>query len=169
MIRVFSMVLIVVVIRIIFCIIEKNNGKEIIKNLGKEHITLQLSRIYLWVGVWDILVCSTFILLMILFPNDTAAIWVFILFILFILLGACIIWGAQIWKVDVFTEEDYFLYRTLPYTTYKILYSDCVNYKWRNNTLILRTKRKKFYIDTYATNFKFLLSMLTKHKVAEIK
>lgn len=169
-IRILSTILIIVVIRIIIYMIQKNNEKEAEKNSGKEHITLRLPRVYLWAGVFGILVFSTLLILMVLFPNDTASLWVYVVFIFFILLGVFIVLGAQFWKIDVFTKEDYFLYRNWNCRTYKILYSDCISYKFgKSNTLILHTKKKKIYIDLFTTNLETILSMLTEHKVKENK
>lgn len=103
------------------------------------------------------------------FPNDTAAVWTWMLFALFALIGVAIVLETQVWRMEIFRSENYFLCRILPYKTYKILYSDCVSYRYRANTLVLRTKERTFRIDTHATNFEFLLAMLTQYKIMEFE
>lgn len=170
------LLVILVAIRIkLFFFISKISYQRAEKDLSAEHITIRLHPIYLWAGSMNILFFIIGIFVTILFLDGTAAIWGLMVSVLFLILGLYMILKRQIWKIEIFRNEDYFLYRTFPYKTYRILYTDCVNYEfradtlWFGTTLILRTKRKKFYIDTCATNFEFLLSTLTKHKVTEIK
>lgn len=167
-IRVMIPVLLPIVLGFLLSNINKSNNKEIIKNLQQEHIVVRLPRMYLWVGCLDILIFGTFIFLMILFPNETAAIWVWVGFSLFVFVGIIIVAKTLIWKIDVFRSENYFLCRTLFCKTYKILYHNCVSYSLRENTLVLNTRERKFRIDTHAMNLEFLLLMLTQYEIPQI-
>lgn len=170
------LLVIVTAIRIkLFFFISKISYQRAEKDLSAEHITIRLHPIYLWSGSINILFFIICIFVTILFLDGTAAIWGLLVSILFLLLGIYMVLKRQVWKIEIFRNEDYFLYRTFPYKTYRILYTDCVNYESRadillfGTTLILRTKGKKLRVKDCAINFEFLLSMLKKHKVAEIK
>lgn len=149
--------------------IDKSNSKEIMKSLTEEHIVIRLPKAYLWVGCLVTSFFVTCIFLMSWFPNETVTTWVWILFVLFAFAGIAIVLETQIWKIDIFRSENYFLCRTFPCKTYRTLYSDCVSYRFGANTLVLKTKERTFHIDIHTTNFEFLLAMLTLHKIMEIK
>lgn len=148
---------------------DRSNRKETIKNITREHIVIRLPKAYLWIGCLDISFFITCLFLMTWFPNDTTTAWVWMVFLLFVLIGAAIVFKTQIWKIDIFRSENYFLYRGWLFRTYRILFSDCVKYRFGANTLILETKERTFHIDTHATNFEFLLAILVQHKVMQIK
>lgn len=169
LIRIIIPALIPIILGILLSNIDKSNSKEILKNLTKEHLVIRLPKAYLWVGCLDISFFVTCIFLMTWFPNETAPVWVWILFVLFVFIGIAIVLETQIWKIEIFRNENYFLYRTLPCKMYRTLYSDCVSYRFEANTLVLRTKERTFHIDTHTTNFEFLLAMLTQHKIIEKK
>ena len=166
-IRIIIAALISIAVSLLFLYIDKNNQKQIIKNIGKDHITVRLPNAYLWLGCLDVLLFAYFTLMMVLFPNDTAATWVFILFSFFITIGVFIIMAALIWKIDVFKSKDYFLYRTIFFRNYTIYYSDCICYEFKGKGICLKTSFKTFQIDGNATNFEFILAMLVKNKVKE--
>lgn len=168
-IRIIIPLLISIILGFIQTSIEKHNSKEIIKNLTKEHIFIRLPNAYIWIGYLDISFFSICLFLMNYFPNDSSAIWVEVLFCLFILLGFVMIIVTKAWKIEIFRHKNYFLYQTVFFKTYTIKYNECIDYKWNENYLLLKTDKKKFYIDAKASNFEFLLSMLTQYKVKEIK
>ena len=53
MIRIIIPALIPFVLGILLSNIEKNNGKELLNNLQKEHIVLHLPKAYIWIGARD--------------------------------------------------------------------------------------------------------------------
>ena len=153
-------------IRLLFANIEKHNNNELIKNLSKEHIIILLPKAYMWVGFIGVLVFSSFMILMSLDKNnDTATTWVWILFCSFDLLGVSIMVATKTWRIEIFRTKDYFLYRTVFFRTYKILYTECISYKFDMFSMILKTDKKTFHIDGRSRNFEFLLSMLSTHGV----
>jgi len=160
-------ILIGVAIYIIISVIDKQNTKELLENLGKEHIILHLPKVYRWIGFLDVLVFSAFLFYMISFPNGTGALWVGILFGLAILFGLFLVISSITWRIEIFRSKDYFIYRTCFCRTYKIHYNECKYYKLTENELVLKTDKKKFRIDTHAINFEFLHAMLTQNKVKE--
>ena len=123
LIRITIPALIPLLLGILLSSIDRRNSKEIIENLTKEHIVIRLPKAYLWVGCLDISFFVTCIFLMAWYPNETASAWVYVLFVLFALLGIVIVLETQIWKIDIFRSENYFLCRTLPFKKYMIRYS----------------------------------------------
>jgi len=156
------------VVNTLYTNISKTNDNEVLLNLKNEHVTIHLPKLYKWVGLVCSIFSATLFLLMMLFPNDTAAIWVGIEFWIFILLGLYMFVTSFIWKINIFKEKDYFLYTNSFGIKYEIHYSDILFYKDGYNTLRIKTNKKMFFIDNKATNFEFLLAMLKKHKVKEV-
>lgn len=149
--------------------IAKDNGKEIIKNLEKEHVVIHLPKAYMWVGFLDVFTFGTFMIFMANDQSGTAVTWVWILFCFFVLLGVFIIAETKIWKIEIFRHKDYFIYRTAFCRVHKIQYAECASYEFKTNNLVLKTGKRTFYVDNKATNFEFLMAMLSQHKVKEIK
>lgn len=146
--------------------IDKRNSDEIIKNLSKEHIIIRLPKAYLWVGCVEMSFTLMCLILMVLFQHDPLFELVWIALFLF---GAIIVELSMVWQIHVFRHEDYFIYRTIFGRNHRVRYEECVSYKFGTNNLILEIYNKKIYIDSKATNFEFLLAMLTQYKVKEIK
>lgn len=146
----------------------KDNSNELVKNLKEEHIIIHLPNFYKWIG----LSCSIFFLLlfvlMIIFPNDTAEIWVAVLFGIFILLGLSIIWATYFWEIHIYRNDEYFIYITSFGNKHKIYYFDIINYKNGENYIKLKTNHKLFFVDNKSANIEFLLAMLKKNNVKEI-
>lgn len=165
MIRIIIPALIAIALGILSSNIDKSNSKELVNNLTKEHIIIRKPNAYMWIGCLDILFFSTCLVLMTCFLNGTATLWVWVLFCLFTLLGVAIVLVTLIWKVEVFRHEDYFLLRSITLRTRKIQYCECISFKLGIDSLILKTSKGTFHIDCNATNFAFLLAMLTMHKV----
>lgn len=168
-IRIIIPALIPIVLGILLSYIDKSNDKAMIKNSTKEHIIIRLPKAYMWVGCLDISFFSTCLVLMACFPNDTATLWVWMLFCLFVLFGVAILSVTMIWKIEIFRQETYFLLRTYTFRTRKIQYCDCMSFKLGANSLVLKTCKKTFHIDYKAINFEFLLAMLIQNKVKEIQ
>lgn len=152
-----------IILGMLLSYIFKRNREEIIKNLKEEHIVIHLPKAYIWVGGIDIAFCF----LIVCFPNDTVSTWVMLGFLGFMLLGFIIVVVNLLWKIHIFRSEEYFIYRTAFGRTYKIQYEDCEYYTNGTNILYLKTHKKGFFVDNKASNFEFLLAMLTKHKVKE--
>lgn len=150
--------------------INKDNGKEILNNLQKNDIKIHLPKMYVWVGYICMIVFTAFILIAKLTKNDTMTIGIELFFILLIFVGFIIVAHTKIWKIQIYRDKDYFLYKTLFRKTCEIKYADCISYKYVTNGVIIQTntKVKKIGIDQYATNFEFIICMLDKYNVKEI-
>jgi len=153
--------LIPIVLGVLMSYMVKSNDKELIKNLSKNHVILRLPKLYLWVGFIDVFVFTFCLFLMYLYPDNTAYPWVvYVLSVPLELIGIYLIVATLTWKVEVFRDKDYFIYRTVFGRKYKIKYDECVECKYKTNTFILKTQNKTFYIDQYARNFEYLTSRI---------
>lgn len=145
--------------------ISNENSKELINNLGKEHVVLRLPRLYLWVGIVG-LVFDVFIYN---FSYGNDEIWILLIYVAYGLLSLHLIYKVIFWRIDVFKSERYFLYKTNFWKPRRVYYDDCVNYKLYKTYLVLKTSKGKVYIDCFTSNFEFILSMLSKYGVKEIE
>ena len=143
----------------------KSNEKEYVKNLNEEHIIVYLPKVYTWVGIIEALFFAALLIWMIVFPNGTGSLWAGIGLSLFIIMGLVLAVEPLIWKIRFSRHEDFFLYTTGFGRTYQVQYADIVYYKDGVNTLTLRTKRKRFFIDNKATNYQYLHTMILQKGV----
>lgn len=167
--RLLSSISIPIIITMMLLLIQKLNSKELQKNLTKEHIVIRLSKVYLWIGLLGIVVLSTFCLIMFFFPNDTTTWWVWMIFIFFILLGFCLVCSTLIFKIDIYRNKDYFLYRNIFLKTRKIYYYECIHYRCTQHDVIIKTEKKKITVDRNAVNVEFLIAMLHENRVTKIR
>lgn len=158
----------IICIGLLSAVIGKNNDKELIENLTKDHIVLRLPKVYIWIGSIGILFFLALIILSSLFPNGTEGVFSYSVFIAFVILGIFIVLEALLWKVDVFRHKDYFVYRTMFFKTYTIEYKDCEYYIWEKNTIKIKTSNKTFRFDSKSSNIEFLLGLLNKNGVSKI-
>lgn len=165
--RFITFALIQIAVYVIIYFISKEKDDEIIKSIKNEHIIIRTPRLFLLVGIIGISVCTTFIFLMLFYPNGTEAWWVFIIFGSGDLLGMYIISNTLIWKIEVFRNENYFLYRKSPFKTYKIKYEDCLYFQENINkgVLIVKTNKKTVTANMLFTNYECLPAMLIKNGV----
>lgn len=165
-IRAVISMLISIVIGLLLWSIEGKNKRESIKNMKKEHVILRLPNIFLWAGG----ICSVFFtaLLMLSYNAESAVIWVKVTFCVFILLGIFLMLMTRIWKIEIFRQKDYFIYRSF-FRTREIRYRECQSYKLTaGNLLVIQTGRRKLYLDLRAVNFDVLLIMLEQYNVKNI-
>ena len=160
LIRVLIPAIIAVILGVLLLYNKKSSRKEAISNLSKNHVVLKLPTMYLWVGCIDVSVFTAFIFLMYYYPNDTAALWIYVVFGLFELLGIFLVVATLLWRIDVFRDKNFFVYRTSFGKKHTIKYDDCVSRKFKTNAVVLKTYNKTIYIDMNAKNFEFLLAMI---------
>ena len=113
MIRILIPALIPFVLGLLLSNIEKNKGKESINNLQNVHIVLPLPNAYIGIGALTFTFAALCLIAMLLELNSTATLWVLALFSLLALLGVVIIAVTIIWRIEVFRNAEYFLFRTL--------------------------------------------------------
>lgn len=141
------------------------NLKEMMKNKDKEHIIVHLPKQYIWVGCFGTAVPLACIVLGCFFPNDSFDLWVGIGFGFFMLLGLGLIFITLVWKIDVYRNCDYFVYKSVLLKKKCVSYEECEFYINGTNTLKIKTGSKTFRIDNKATNLYFLIEMLNMNHV----
>lgn len=166
--RLIGSVLINMVLVGLVYLIKKKNDKISIENVEKEQVTVRLPGAYLWLGCISIIM-SVLLFFLVKSRFELEFILKCIVTAIFFFLGVLLFVGTLIWRIDIYTNNDFFLYRTVIGRKYKILYSDCKFYSCDNNMLKLKTKRKKFYIDTKSVNFQYFYEMLEENNVASIE
>lgn len=147
---------------------EQHNDKELLDNLGKEHVVIRQPKSYLWIGLISSLFFVFMLCLMFLYPNDSVQPWVVILFSLFVTSGISIFLFAKFWRIEVFKSEPYFVYRPL-FCKKRILYSDCTSYKYMSDHIAIKTKNRTIRIGHNVTNHPFLMAVMTQNKILEEK
>lgn len=146
-------------------LIQKKNDKI---SIEKEQITVRLPRAYLWLGYISIIM-SVFFFFLIPSRMELEFILKCITTAIFFFLGVLLFVGTLVWRIDIYTNSDFFLYRTVIGRKYKISYNDCKFYSCDNYLLKLKTKRKKFYIDTKSVNFQYFYEMLEENNVTPVE
>lgn len=146
--------------------VAKSNEKAAKKSKGQKHIIIRTPRTFLWVGIFACVVMSAFLYCMIFYPNGTEQWWVFVIFGAFDLLGIYIIVNTLVWRIDIFKQEDYFLYRPTLFKTHKIKYEDCISYSVKDDSvIIIKTNKKTVTANLIFTNCNALQSMLIKYNI----
>lgn len=167
--RVIPFTLIAISIFLIRIYMMSKSSKELLKTWHQEHVVLRFPSIFFWIGFLDVLFFSACLFIMFFFPNGTEAWWVWTEFILFILLGLALVLKTLIFKIDVYKNKDYFVYRSVFVKTRKIYYCECISYQCTQYDLIVKTGKKKITIDIHTINVEVLMGMLGKNKVRQIR
>lgn len=121
---------------------------------------IRLPKIYFWIGCVCVLLFTGIIILMAIFPNDTAEWWVYLIMTIFVLLGLCLITAHLNWSV-VINEND-FVYRTFWRKTYQIEYTEITRIKSSENIITVQARNKTFFIDPHVAGIKKLLWQIDK-------
>ena len=169
MVRILMPILVVIVVWFLFSRMNKSNYEERIKDLSAECIVVHLPKINLWIGFLIVVVCTTFCYFMLFFKNGTEAWWVWVTVLILILGGFYIIFESLFFEIDIFMNEDYFLFKKIFVRPQKIYYCDCISYKCTLNTFVIKTTRNKISMDIHAVNLQFLMDMLNDKNVKEIR
>lgn len=162
-VRLIATILVNLVLFVLFFLIEKRNAKIQLENIEKEQIIVKLPRAYLWLGCVSAMVSVLFSFFV---PSREGVEFLLkcVVVIGFFFMGILLSAGVLVWRIDVYTNKDFFLYRTVFGRKYKIFYSECKFNGFDSSTLKLRAKNKKFYIDIKAENFQYFYEMLEENK-----
>ena len=127
----------------------------------------------LFVGLLTTICCGGVIIMMILFPNDTATFGVYFVVGLFFLLGLWYVWMAIAWRVVV--ENEGLKFRNLRLQTKMILFKDIEKAEHKRlgggldskNKIILYSKegKKVLTIDDGSHNFWAFSKLLDKKSI----
>ena len=97
-------IIVPIVVGIVIYVIKKSAGKKN-KEMDICSFTISQGKVVTWIGIIGAMVFLALIVLMTIFPNDTAALWVYIVFSAFILLGVYIAVYSVSWEVNVTGNE----------------------------------------------------------------
>ena len=160
-----------VLLGIVFHIIDRSRDKEEEKDQKGEHTVVRFPKAYFWVGVVCTLVFTGFILLASFYNSETSGTWVYIVFTAFAVLGVVLSVATSMWRIDLFKNEDYFLYKKAFGRTHNVLYKECLGYRFSTITrsVVVRTENKKIAVNVEQVNFEMFMSMLARHGVKEEK
>ncbi len=86
-----------------------------------------------------------------------------------LLFGVVTYFAGKAWRIDVFKDKDYFIFRNIFFVTRKIYYSECIGYKYTMNSVVVKTEKRKIYVDYFLINSEYFNAMLGTHGVKEIK
>ncbi|WP_066498265.1 DUF6560 family protein [Abyssisolibacter fermentans] len=157
-----SYVLIAIIISFVFLIAKKEN-EEVIQNITGDSFIIRLPKVYIWIGAICALFFTVFFVLMLIFPNDTAEIWVGVVFITFILLGLFLVYTSIKWQVHVY--KNYIIYRTVFGREYEFKYTEIKHVKLTQNSLKIKTDKKTFSIDSQAIGKELILQRFNENNV----
>ena len=136
---------------------EKSNAKELVKNLCESCVVLRLPKMYFWLGATGC-VFLTILFVLCSSPKIELVIWSYVAFLFLGSIFMSLLLSERLWKVEVFKDENYFIYRTSFGRKYKVSYNECIAYKNATNMFVIKTQRKTFYVDIHSRNFGFLAS-----------
>ena len=167
--RILSPILIGAFLFFLFKLIAKQNDKEEQNSKEKSRIVVHLPKAYLIIGFIGTFVFMSAIIMMTVFPNDTAYWWVYAGFFLFVLMSVFIIESTIVWTIEVLTDKDYFISRTVWGRKKTIKYEDCINYTTGRGPFTLKTKKSTYRIDPMCTNLDYFERELNRHNIRHIK
>lgn len=140
----------------------------LIANLKSEHIVVRLPLIYKWIGITGSIVLVGLLLVGLYFGSDTFEPWVGFVFGGFASMGIYLVWAQSIWRIDVYRDENFFIYVSSFGRTHKISYHDINYFVDGENYLKLKVAHKTYFIDNKAVNINFLTLMFHDHKVKKM-
>jgi len=140
--------------------------------IDNENLIIKFPRFVLWLGVISSLFWSALIILMTLFPNDTADYWVYLVFTLFLLLGVWFIWISVAWRVQIEGENiqsrNYF-FRTQRFTIKSIARVKTKKSKNQNQfdevTLYSKDGEELLYLSPFYSGFREFMERLKQEKI----
>ena len=115
---------------------------------------VQYPKMYFIIGATSVFGNSLLLVLMYLFPNTTAKLWVYCVFFTFIVIGLFLMYSTIVWKITFSDENVYFEYRSLLLRTKRFWYKECY-FQFETDCLIVgaTTYRAKIRIPKVARGY----------------
>lgn len=155
-------ILIAVIMLVINLLIKKENQRGA-ANAKYENFEICLPQTYKWIGLIAMTVFISIFIAMIVYPNDTAAIWIGLVFIGFALLGLSLVLASVNWRI--FVSPDSFIYKTMFGRSYRYKYADVRWVRLSENLVIIKTTDKRFFVDPYAIGLDVILYNFDIHNI----
>lgn len=124
---------------------KQSKNKEAV--MSSDNFIITPSKIILWIGIISSLIFTALMVLMTIFPNDTAELWIYIIFGMFELLGIILIVYAIRWQVKVENDNIYFT----PFIGKQksAAFSDIIRYKTSTQGITVYTSKGKLFSAEY--------------------
>jgi len=163
--RSITIILIIVVVRAFFLLIQNINAKKTLESYGKNVVELKYPRLVIIIGIIEIVFCLLPFPLTYFFPDTFQGLTPFTIigFSVFALFGFVIIIAATAEKITVIKSENYYLERDFFGIARKVYYKDIENYRiYKGQYLILRIKKRngKIRKNIIDTNFVINIDVL---------
>lgn len=163
---VYLLYVLIVIIVIFIYLINKKEKKKNVKNIEEDFSIVRYPRIYAWIGFSGTLFFLSLLILMFIYPNDTAEVWVGVIFLAFIILGLYMILSYINWKVEVY--KNFAIYRTIFGQEYKFKYSEIKDVKLtKYYSMKIKTNRRTYTVDLTITGIEVILEKLIENDVIE--
>lgn len=173
-IRILSPILIGAILFLLFKLVKRHNNKEEQISKDKNRIVVHLPKAYLIIGIICLFCFVGFIIFSlvspIVVPRDFAkTLPANVIFIIFISMFVLIIESTIVWRIEVFTDKDYFVYRAIWGRKKTIKYKDCINYTTGRGPFTLKTQKSTYRIDPLCTNLDYFERELNRHNIRHCK
>jgi hypothetical protein len=157
-------VVIPILVWIIFAAIKKE-VKNSEKDMNDKCFSVRQSKIVLWVGIVCALFCFSLIILMTIFPNDSASWWVYLIFISFSSLGISMVLYCIKWELKI--EYDQLTYTTFlgKKKTFSMASIQKIKLKSGPQIIAYGEKGKLFSADFNCRGYNVLISRLRSEQI----
>jgi hypothetical protein len=150
---------------ILVFVIVKNEVKKSEKTMDKSNFAVRQSKIFLWIGI----ICTVFffalLMLMTMFPNDTAEWPVYLIFSLFAFLGLCLTFYCFKWKLEVEGNQIIFSPVTGGKTSFGIDHITKVKFSNGQKITAYNENKKLFSVESNCRGFNVLVSRLRNEQI----
>lgn len=121
---------------------------------------IKAPKMFLYIGIFSIAVGALPAVYVAFFYKGEQQIALWFLCALFELLGIPLAVMTASWRIVVYNNEDFFLYRNWVGKTYKIKYEDCLECNTIKNGYIIKTKTKKIEVSDFCVNDDYFLKRI---------
>lgn len=168
-------------VRLIFTVIDKEREKkegieDISKNPKAKHCVIRvpktISALCFFSGLFFLFfTCLSFKQL-----SGVDDIWPSVGLSIFSLIFFCIDVYSMLWKIEIFRDKDYFIFRRF-IKQHKIYYRDCESYKFNSpynrsfneDSITIKTNTKKIRVEAILINSEAISLMLKKYNVPKVR
>ena len=159
-------IIIPVIVFLVFTFVKKAN-KISEKIMDENKFVLRQPKIFFWIGIICTIFFCALIVLMSIFPNDSAEWWIYLVFSLFVILGFFLIFYCVRWELKI--EGNQIIFK--PFIGKKNLFTidNIKKVKFKNGQKIIAfndNNNKLFSVEYTCNGFNVLVSRLKKEQVS---
>ena len=150
-------------------IIKKTSNEDEISDEKKGNYIIRLPDWFFWLTyIYTWFFCSTFAYC-IFIQKDTFTLIGWLLSMPVLLFGVVLYVTGKAWRIEIFKKKDYFIFRNIFFKKYVIYYSECINYRHTENSIVLKTEKRKIHVSNALNNVSALEMMLYNHQIEQLK